>query len=265
MTTNIPFYLKKNNNIDDEKLYELLSNEEDENKKNEKKKVIAIYNDAQKGFELFLEENDDIDSTEILKIAKQRLDKLYNSISDEEDNLPIYISNKYLETHIKNTIGDDPVFQLGIHTVLIRNDTPTKERLQLELSALFHLCNMSNEIIKKNSNCHIETLRNSENALTYIISINAFKKFQCIFLGSELYKKKQDKFVKKVLNGQEHFTDKCPNNYKIISETFGEIELVTDKDIDNLLQKTRWCTNIFNAYNKDKDHFYITNSNKKYN
>lgn len=264
MTTDIPLYLEfeKEYETIKEDLYELSSDEEEQV---EKKKIIAVYNDAQKGFQLFLENsNNDVDSTEILKIAKQRLDNLYNSINDE-DNTTIYISNKYLETHIKNSIGDDPVFQLGIHTVLVRNDKPTKERLNLELSALFHLCNMSNEIIKKNSNCHIETLKNSENAFTYIISMISFKKFQCIFLGTELYKKKQDKFVKKVLNGQEIFTDKCPNNYKIVSETFGEIEFVNDKDIDNLLKKTRWCTNIFNAYNKDKYHFYITNSNKKYN
>ena len=37
-----------------------------------------------------------------------------------------------------------------------------------------------------------------------------------------------------------------------------------DKDLINLFEKTRWTSNIFNAY-KDVKHFYLTNSNKKFN
>ena len=116
-------------------------------------------------------------------------------------------------------------------------------------------------MIEKYNEDHIETLRNSENAYTFAVSVKAFKKFQCLYLGLELYKKKQHQYVKRILNGED-VTQEFPKTYKITSESCGEVKVPSTNEINTFLTKLRWTMNVFKAYS-NLNYFFIMNSNKK--
>lgn len=174
----------------------------------------------------------------------------------------VSIDDNKLSEHINNLLDDNIVFVLGINEIIIFDYIPTKERFELEYAALCHLSQLSYKYLVSNPSLTREERISTPNSVIIGVSRKAFMSFQCMYLG--IIETKRSKLYRKDLENNTII------KVLVANPSLGVLNWSNDEQIDNMLKKSRWTSNIYSAYglksiHDRKNNIYIDCSNLKIN
>jgi hypothetical protein len=172
------------------------------------------------------------------QIAKQVLDKI-NEIDEEEEGVSqicITINTNCIEAQVEETLGNEGAVIMGIHTIFILEVPVTIERLNLEYTLLCVLADISTKTLLKNPGLTKEERLRTNNSLISAVSMEAYKKYQCLMLGYQMFYDLQKRSFKT-----------C--EMVVQNENFGVVKLPSDRDKDILAQNTKWTSDLLASLN----------------
>ena len=167
------------------------------------------------------------------QIAKRVLQTLMDT--NDVNGIQITITNSCLDAHIRERFSNVSVVVLGIHTVYLIPRETSVERIMLEYTALFVLCDIAHKFLEDNPHIPIHERTVTKNSFLFAVSDEAFRMFQCYVLGLRTL---QAMHAKRKLNLREVL---------VKSEDYGVLEVPSHMDRNLLAERTQFTPHLAKA------------------